>query len=454
MAGVDTRLRRFSPPASSGSTEQLEAMPTTSTRAASLPVFSSMSKSTPTRASVPPPITPTPTAIPYATALMTADASVSSFMGNPGGALGKVIRWSFEKQGLYQPSGAPTPVTSPGAPPAVDVYIDDGRHGEYPYTPDFWENTDIWNRQAADGGLAHQTPLLGVTNYVYVRLHNRGGQQANNVIVNAYHCRPSTGLLWPSDWQAMTTPQLIVPGGVPAGGSVVVGPFDWTPTVAGHECLLVYANATGDLSNADALSGLPCAAGPTPHWWLVPFDNNLGQRNVAPVAGGGGIKGLVGSLQGRHFWANNPYDHAAQVQLEVVMPEFLSERGWRLGFLNPGGAKFTLGPLASREVVLSVQPGRDFAPGDVPLDVGATMIKIRTLLDGIIVGGMSYQVDPALRRPPRERPRRARREESEELAEKLLESIGLADREVESVRLRKVTIDIEVEDEEEDEDSD
>jgi zinc metalloprotease ZmpB len=64
-----------------------------------------------------------------------------------GGAYGKVIRWSFEKQGMYQP-GSPPPgnVTTPGAPPLVDVYIDDGRAGEYQYLAVHWNTTTIWNR--------------------------------------------------------------------------------------------------------------------------------------------------------------------------------------------------------------------------------------------------------------------------------------------------------------------
>jgi hypothetical protein len=54
------------------------------------------------------------TAPSYAAALMSADAGTPTFQGIPGGAIGKVVRWAFEKQGLYQPAGAPTPVTTPG----------------------------------------------------------------------------------------------------------------------------------------------------------------------------------------------------------------------------------------------------------------------------------------------------------------------------------------------------
>jgi hypothetical protein len=42
-----------------------------------------------------------------------------------------MIRWAFEKQGLYQPAGTVMPNSNEDAPPPVDVYIEDGRSGEY-----------------------------------------------------------------------------------------------------------------------------------------------------------------------------------------------------------------------------------------------------------------------------------------------------------------------------------
>ena len=71
---------------------------------------------------------------------MTADLGDWTSDGLAGGAYSKVIRWAFEKQGLFQPAGTPTPNNNAGAPPPVDVYIDDGRHGEYPFQPVFWNN--------------------------------------------------------------------------------------------------------------------------------------------------------------------------------------------------------------------------------------------------------------------------------------------------------------------------
>lgn len=114
-------------------------------------------------------------------------------MSVPGGAIGKVVRWAFEQQGLYQPIGAPPTVTTPGAPPAVDVYIDNDSAGQYDYVEDFWENTNIWNLLAPNPNTTpadHQTPVVGQVNFAYVKVGNRGTQAAHNVVVNIASHRP------------------------------------------------------------------------------------------------------------------------------------------------------------------------------------------------------------------------------------------------------------------------
>ena len=215
----------------------------------------------------------------YVTALMDADQSTLSFEGHPGGAWHKVIRWSFERQGLFQPPGAPTPVIQPGDPPAVDVYIDDGRAGGYmPYLADPSVTTGIWNRRSPDGGSAHEEPIVGVTNHAYIRLNNRGTQTATNVTVKLFQADPARGLIWPTGFTPTATPQLNAPGSIPPGGQIVVGPFDWTPQVAADERLLASASAPGDLSNADTVNGI------LPVQRLVPLDNNVAMRAVAPIS--------------------------------------------------------------------------------------------------------------------------------------------------------------------------
>jgi zinc metalloprotease ZmpB len=352
-------------------------------------------------------IIPTPTANVYETSLEEADVDTEILETIPGGALYKVIRWAFEQQGLYQSPGAPSPVTQVGAPPPIDVYINDGRDGGYQYLEHFWENTDVWNRHRAYVGPIpttpdHEEPWLNVPNFVYVKVKNRGTTTANNVVVKGYHCRPSTSLVWPSGWEPMTTDHLPTAGSrinIPAGGQTVVGPFEWTPSIAGHECILMIASAGFD--PLDDPSTTHTISRPIPHWRLVPFDNNIAQRNVAPVAGGGGATGLADSFKNRHFWADNPYDRTTSMVIEAVLPPFLEKRNWRVRFLNPEGHKFELKTKTSTEVVFSLEEGEDFKSSDVEEDSAIRMIAT---IDGLVVGGMTYYIDPKMKTAPVDHP--------------------------------------------------
>jgi hypothetical protein len=209
----------------------------------------------------------------WCTRLIATDALDWTTESLTGGAYHKVIRWSFEVQGLFRPAGAP--VTDPGSPPQVDVYIDDGRAGTYmPYLADFEHTADIWNRRFPDGGTAHEEPLAGFPSYVYVRVRNRGTGSAADPSVKLFKGDPATGLGWPGAWTPAVPAQLAASGPIASGGQTVVGPFSWAPASAGAVALLASAAATGDASNADTISG------PIEHWRLVPNDNNIAQRNV------------------------------------------------------------------------------------------------------------------------------------------------------------------------------
>jgi hypothetical protein len=70
---------------------------------------------------------------------------------------------------------------------------------------------------------------------------------------------------------------------------------------------------------------------------------------------------------------------------------------------SAGGAIFSLGPRASRKVMLAVRQGQDFSPDVIPAGPGA-FIRVQTLIDGLVVGGMTYAVDPVLKLPPKEHP--------------------------------------------------
>jgi len=228
-------------------------------------------------------------ALGFANALMAVDLLNWTTEGVFGGAYNKVIRWSFEKQGLYQPPSAPTPVTTEGSPPPVDVYIDDGRHGEYQFQPIHWNNSSIWNRRMADALVVHEEPIIGSTNYIYVKIKNRGTEIANNVRVRGYHSRPGAGLMLSDDIQPLTTAEL--PAGTVAANNTeekIIGPFEWIPEINayGHDSIVMIGSADNDASNMDNFT-----AGETiPDWRLVPNDNNIGQRNMIPVLGISQIK--------------------------------------------------------------------------------------------------------------------------------------------------------------------
>jgi len=297
-------------------------------------------------------------------------------------------------------------------------------------------------RRAADGGTTHQEPVVRRANYAYVRVRNRGTQTATGVVVRGYHCPPSSGLVWPDNWSAMNTAQLSAPD-IPPGGTVVVGPFTWVPTELGHECMLMEASCPGDRSNIDLATNLPCAFGPVAHWRLIPFDNNLAQRNVVPVAAGGGASGLLASFKDRRFTANNPSDETVHIELEAILPSLLIERGWKVRFVNPPTPSFTLAPRASRDVRFELEGGAEFGPGEIERLGDHAIIRLRTLVDGAIVGGMSYALDPHLSRPPSPFPPRKRASRSGGLAEELLEGLEVRRREVRSVEITKVTLEIE-----------
>jgi hypothetical protein len=193
------------------------------------------------------------------------------------------------------------------------------------------------------------------------------------------------------------------------------------------------SQADGDPSNADTVNG------PIPHWRLVPFDNNIGQRNVSPEAGDS--DSLSTSLNRRAFWVNNPYDHSVMINIETVLPPILRKKNWRLKFLSPGGETFQLGPRDERKVIFNIIPGSPFGASE--LNRNGEDIDIQTMIDGLLIGGMTYRIDPKIKENLPERPHGADGGPScKQPSEKLLSCLGLPSDGVKSAKLRKVTIDI------------
>jgi len=362
--------------------------------------------------------------------------------GLDGGAYNKVIRWAFEKQGSFQPAGAPVPVTTVGDPPAVDVYIDDGRGGEYPYIYAHWHNQSMWNRNAADGLTVHQNANDTQTNYMYAKVKNRGTTDANNVTVRAYHSLPGAGLTWPTDFVEMNPV-----GGLPIANiaannaaEVTVGPFEWEPNinVYGHDCVLMIASVSGDPSNVDNFT-----AGETiEEWRLVPHDNNVGQRNVSVVPGEGGGEALMAALDGAVFMAGNNLNRRAVMELRVSMPKVLADKGWLLQFNGIPNNRFPLKSGEKRKVQLLLKQGTEFTKADIEA-AADRMIQVSLLANGMTLGGMSYYVDPNLKTPSGGKQPAGK--DCGVAAQKLLDCLKISGgQKVKKVCVKKVSVDIEL----------
>lgn len=167
--------------------------------------------------------------------------------------------------------------------PKTDIFIRDNEsdNGNQPGLSPHWASPDIWVRNTLpekenNVKLEHQVPIKGIPNYLYVRVHNRSDMTVNSYAVTAFHSNPSTGMIWPDDFTEIGL--LVYTKPIAPGQSAIAGPFVWTPQFQEHECLMAIASTPEDKPVPDFYSGK------LDHSILVRYDNNVGQRNVSPVA--------------------------------------------------------------------------------------------------------------------------------------------------------------------------
>jgi hypothetical protein len=336
--------------------------------------------------------TPTKSPDDFVSALMNADVRKPDFEGRPGGTMQKVIPWAFHQQGLDRPD----PKKMEEGKPDVDVYIDDGRDGDYRYQENYWSSRNIWNRLAQGVNSTHQTPVKGHTNYVYVRVKNRGYQQAMGVSVEVYHTAPGAGLMWNAGWNKMKPGPTVTAKTIAPGGSAIIGPFEWVPPTDGDRSLLAVVTAPGDRSNVDPAGDLPCSKDPTPDSMLIPFDNNMAQRNIVRIPGGGGKASLAKAFNAQILRINNPFNGRAPVVIESTVPELLTSRKWKMA-LSSADTSFTLNPGAQRAITMNIAAGNEIARHEF-LAVGRPQtIEIKVWIKNHLVGGITYEIDPNMK---------------------------------------------------------
>jgi hypothetical protein len=243
------------------------------------------------------PIVPTRTIDAFVDELMQADSAtrlwdvIAAWPENTptrtlhrvGGCVHKVMRWAFERQGLYATGADPRATfEGVGKPPPVDIFIANARPAEAGGAPPedggYWPVPLQWSKtpqpwHASDNGIK-----LASTGRLVITVRNRGTQTATGVVVACW--------LWPVA-AASPAPTYDPPWPAPASPAQDVAPgaavgFEFDPGVplTGTKRYFVFAVATchGDRANIDAASSQPCATLGAPLLDLVANDNNLGVR--------------------------------------------------------------------------------------------------------------------------------------------------------------------------------
>jgi hypothetical protein len=279
---------------------------------------------------------------------------------------------------------------------ASDVFINDGRNGGYGsitgndafneklFLDNYWSTQDLWvkvapyansaDQQAGDPG-DHVEPITNQLAYLYVRVKNKGTTGSGPVTVKAYHSDPTIGLVWPADWTPTNTASDTV-ADIPAGGRHTFGPFPWTPTHVGHECVFAIAECANDRAITQDLQPTDLVS----HADLVPFDNNIAQRNLAPTASKGKMV--------RGFWVSNPTFERAAVKLhfESTLPQ-----GWRYTTNLASTEAIHLAPRERRWVEATIDQGSGVEVTDF---ANPPRLDVSGSIGGKLIGGMSFYVAP------------------------------------------------------------
>ncbi len=300
-------------------------------------------------------------------------------------------------------SGQPATLDIPPACVTVesglqDVYCkdhdtDDGevpsnRNGE-----DWWVSPDIWVRHQQDGVPRHQNPQGGQTNYVYVRVRNRGNATLNNVDVTVHWAVGAASIRWPDEWTAIST--ITIPSLAPGQARTISVP--WQPSVTGHYCFLARIHASLD---------------PVTFEGLVPFDNNLCQRNIhilPPDEQWHDNDVVVGNPYGSPVQTDidldsdhYPPDGSITVSMDPETFDAWQDNGGELegGTANPGTNSIAItigsqggGSVDARIQGLPLSAGATTALGlqfDAPGD-GEPELTVKQMIDGEAVGGSAYR---------------------------------------------------------------
>ena len=221
------------------------------------------------------------------------------------------------------------------------------------------------NPDVAFGNLADDGPPRDVrpdqTNYVYVRLQNRGGAAAATAQATVLWSEPST-MLDPSTWHEIGTTDQV---NVPPGALKVAGPIQWYTNpgnrpVGDHGCFVALV---GDPLDPKPLPPSSSFADPTAFTSFLAASNNVAWRNFTVVEV---VTESTRSVSLAAFWINGLADQVFPYQL-VIRHNFPLDCDLRL-LVDPATAvALGLGREgAAREIGIRVPP-HDARSGEILL---------------------------------------------------------------------------------------
>ena len=163
--------------------------------------------------------------------------------------------------------GLPDPSSLP------DLWLRDDASdtGVMPFPGRFWDSSDLWVRNADDGGLTHQNPEFGQDNWLYARVRNRSASAVARHLAVSFNTKFFAGsqFVYPTDWLPATTAAVAFDVG-PGETRILKArwPRSQVPPAGTHPCLLAAVFTRFDAPAASK------------HVWE---QNNLAQKNLTIV---------------------------------------------------------------------------------------------------------------------------------------------------------------------------
>lgn len=222
----------------------------------------------------------------------------------------------------------------------------------------FYQSDDIWIRHSNDGVLnqEHQNPIGGATNYVYVRVRNRGCATSGNATLKIYWAKASMGLGWPAPWDGSVVSPILMGGSIGSksinaikGGEFVIYEFAWSAPKPSdyisfgadkaHFCLLARIETSGmapyGMTSAETgnLNG------------NVQNNNNIVWKNVTVVTPG------TGKIEGQIILANlSPKFGKYRIVFETPdkEPSIITKAAVRVDYNSPAIKVWDKGPKVKK----------------------------------------------------------------------------------------------------------